>query len=54
VVGVTNYIRHAGDADAVAAARLAVLGNRPISSRTVVTPTLADDWLVDIDLIAVA
>jgi 2-iminobutanoate/2-iminopropanoate deaminase len=54
VVGVTNYIRHAGDADAVAAARLAVLGNRPISSRTVVTPTLADDWLVEIDLIAVA
>lgn len=52
IVRLTSYLRDASYAEANAAARIAALGGRPVPTTAIVTQTLADDWLVEIEVIA--
>lgn len=54
VVRVTSYLRDAAYADENSRARADALGDRAVPTTTVVTETLADDWLVEIEVIAAA
>ncbi len=54
VVRVTSYLRDAAYADENARARADALGDRAVPTTTVVTGTLAEDWLVEIEVIAAA
>lgn len=54
VVRVTSYLRDAAYADENARARVGALGNRAVPTTAIVVETLADDWLVEIEVIAAA
>lgn len=53
VVRVTSYLRDVAYAEENARARVAALG-RAVPTTAIVTQTLADDWLVEIEVIAAA
>ncbi len=52
VVRVTSYLRDAAYAEANARARVAALGGRVVPTTAIVAQTLADDWLVELEVIA--
>jgi 2-iminobutanoate/2-iminopropanoate deaminase len=52
IVRLTSYLRDPAYAEANAAARIATLGGRPVPTTAIVAGTLADDWLVEIEVIA--
>src|SRR5262245_39989945 len=52
IVRVTSYLRDVSYAEANARARVQALGNRPVPTTAIVAQTLADDWLVEIEVIA--
>ncbi|MFI6322055.1 RidA family protein [Nonomuraea sp. NPDC050556] len=54
IVRLTSYLRDPSYAEANAAARVAALGGRPVPTTAIVARTLADDWLVEIEVIAAA
>jgi 2-iminobutanoate/2-iminopropanoate deaminase len=54
IVRVTSYLRDARDADANGAARVAALGGRVVPTTAIVVQTLADSWLVEVEVIAAA
>lgn len=54
IVRVTSYLRDAADAERNGAARVAALGGRVVPTTAIVVQTLADDWLVEIEVIAAA
>ena len=54
IVRLTSYLRDPAYAEANAAARIAALGGRAIPTTAIVAQTLASDWLVEIEVIAVA
>ena len=54
IVRVTSYLRDASFASANGAARERALGNRRVPTTAVVVQTLAPEWMVEIEVIAVA
>jgi enamine deaminase RidA (YjgF/YER057c/UK114 family) len=54
IVRLTSYLRDPAYAEANAAARTAALGGRAVPTTAVVARTLADDWLVEIEVVAAA
>jgi enamine deaminase RidA (YjgF/YER057c/UK114 family) len=52
IVRLTSYLRDPAYAEANAAARIAALGGRPVPTTAIVATTLAEDWLVEIEVIA--
>ena len=54
VVRVTSYLRSAAFAEPNAAARNAALGGRLVPTTAIVVETLASDWLVELEVIALA
>jgi 2-iminobutanoate/2-iminopropanoate deaminase len=54
VVRVTSYLRDASHAEANAAARNAALGGRLVPTTAIVVETLAAEWLVELEVIALA
>lgn len=52
IVRATSYLRDVSYAGPNAAARTAALGGRLIPTTAIVTTTLADDWLVELEIIA--
>jgi enamine deaminase RidA (YjgF/YER057c/UK114 family) len=54
IVRLTSYLRDPAYAEANAAARVAALGGRVVPTTAIVAQTLADDWLVEIEVIAAA
>ncbi|HEX5620098.1 MAG TPA: RidA family protein [Solirubrobacteraceae bacterium] len=54
VVRVTSYLRDGAYAEANARARVAALGGRRVPTTAVVVGTLADDWLVELEIVAAA
>jgi 2-iminobutanoate/2-iminopropanoate deaminase len=54
IVRLTSYLRDVAYAEANGAARVAALGDRRIPTTAIVVQTLADDWLIEIEIIAAA
>lgn len=54
VVRVTSYLRDAAYAEANQNARTAALGGHVVPTTAVVVQTLAEDWLVEIEIVAAA
>lgn len=54
LVRITSYLRDASYAEANAAARVAALGSHRTPTTAIVVQMLSDDWLVEIEAIAVA
>jgi len=54
VVRLTSYLRDAAYAEANQNARLSALGGRAIPTTAVVVQTLMPDWLVEIEIVAIA
>ena len=54
VVRVTSYLRDAAFAERNAAARNAALGGRLVPTTAIVVETLAPEWLVELEIIALA
>jgi 2-iminobutanoate/2-iminopropanoate deaminase len=54
IVRVTSYLRDASYAEANARARVKALGGRAVATTAVVAETLVSEWLVEVELIAVA
>jgi enamine deaminase RidA (YjgF/YER057c/UK114 family) len=54
IVRVTSYLRDGAHAEANAGARVAALRGRPVATTAVVVGTLADDWLVELEIVAAA
>ena len=54
IVRLTSYLRDASYAEENARARIAALGNRRVPTTAIVAQTLAEDWLVEIEIIAAA
>jgi enamine deaminase RidA (YjgF/YER057c/UK114 family) len=54
IVRVTSYLRDAAFAGPNADARTAALGGRVVPTTAIVVQTLADDWLVEVEVIALA
>lgn len=54
IVRLTSYLRDAGFVEANQNARLAALGGRAIPTTAIVAQTLREDWLVEIEVVAVA
>ena len=54
IVRLTSYLRDGSYAEANAAARVAALRGRVVPTTAIVAQTLADDWLVEIEVIAAA
>jgi enamine deaminase RidA (YjgF/YER057c/UK114 family) len=54
IVRVTSYLRDGAYAERNAAARNAALGGRLVPTTAIVVETLAPDWLVELEVIAVA
>ena len=52
IVRATSYLRDVSYAGPNAAARTAALGGRLIPTTAIVTTTLADDWLIELEIIA--
>lgn len=54
IARLTSYLRDASYAEANAEARMEALGGRAVPTTAVVAETLLSDWLVEIEVIAVA
>ena len=54
IVRLTSYLRDVAYVEANGAARVAALGDRRIPTTAIVVQTLAEDWLVELEIIAVA
>jgi len=54
IVRLTSYLRDGAYAEANGAARVKALGDRRIPTTAIIVQTLADDWLVELEIIAVA
>jgi len=54
IVRVTTYLRDAADAERNGAARVAALGGRVVPTTAIVAETISEDWLVEIEAVAVA
>jgi enamine deaminase RidA (YjgF/YER057c/UK114 family) len=54
IVRLTSYLRDVAYAEANGAARIKALGDRRIPTTAIVVQTLADDWLIELEIIAVA
>ena len=54
IVRVTSYLRDGAYAEANAAARNAALDGRLVPTTAIVVGTLAEDWLVELEVIAAA
>lgn len=54
IVRLTSYLRDPAYAEPNAAARTAALGGRAIPTTAIIAQTLADNWLVEIEVIAAA
>jgi len=54
IVRATSYLRDASFAEANGNARIAALGSRRVPTTAIVAATLAADWLVEIEVIAIA
>jgi 2-iminobutanoate/2-iminopropanoate deaminase len=54
IVRLTSYLRDVAYAEANGAARVKALGDRRIPTTAIVVQTLADDWLIELEIIAVA
>jgi enamine deaminase RidA (YjgF/YER057c/UK114 family) len=54
IVRLTSYLRDASSAEANAAARTAAPGGRAVPTTAIVAQTLAEEWLVEIEVIAPA
>ncbi|MGX1788983.1 RidA family protein [Bosea sp. NPDC055332] len=54
IVRLTSYLRDASFVEANQNARLAALSGRAIPTTAIVTQTLREDWLVEIEVIAAA
>jgi enamine deaminase RidA (YjgF/YER057c/UK114 family) len=54
IVRLTSYLRDPSYAEANAAARIAVLGGRPVPTTAIVTQTLSSDWLIELEVVAAA
>jgi 2-iminobutanoate/2-iminopropanoate deaminase len=52
IVRVTSYLRDASYAGPNAEARVAALGGRTVATTAIVVQTLAEDWLVELEVIA--
>jgi enamine deaminase RidA (YjgF/YER057c/UK114 family) len=52
IVRVTSYLRDGAYAQANGDARLAALNGRAVPTTAIVAATLADDWLVEVEVIA--
>jgi enamine deaminase RidA (YjgF/YER057c/UK114 family) len=53
IVRLTSYLRDAAYVEANGAARVRALGDRRIPTTAIIVQTLADDWLVELEIIAV-
>lgn len=54
IVRLTSYLRDASFVEANAAARIAALGGRPIPTTAIVTQTLSEHWLIELEIVAAA
>jgi 2-iminobutanoate/2-iminopropanoate deaminase len=54
VIRVTSYLRDPSYAEANARARVNALGGRAVATTAIVAETLVSEWLVEIEVIAVA
>lgn len=54
IVRVTSYLRDVAYVEANQEARVAALGGRAVPTTAIVVQTLSEDWLVEIEVIAVA
>lgn len=54
IVRITSYLRDASYAEANAAARMEALGGRAVPVTGIVVDHLADDWLIELEVIAAA
>ncbi len=54
IVRITSYLRDPAYAEANAAARIRALGNRAVPTTAIVAQTLIEEWLVELEVIAVA
>ena len=54
IVRLTSYLRHASYAEANQKARVEALSGRVVPTTAIVVETLVSDWLVEIEVIAVA
>ncbi|GAA4962764.1 RidA family protein [Actinoplanes utahensis] len=54
IVRQTSYLRDAAYAEENAAARVAALGGRAIPTTAIVVQTLESDWLIELEIVAVA
>jgi 2-iminobutanoate/2-iminopropanoate deaminase len=54
IVRLTSYLRDASYAEANAQARIEALGDRRIPTTAIVVETLQPDWLIELEIIAVA
>jgi enamine deaminase RidA (YjgF/YER057c/UK114 family) len=52
IVRVTSYLRDRAYAEANARARVAALGGRRVPTTAIVVETLADDWLIELEIVA--
>ena len=53
IVRLTSYLRDGAYAEANGAARVKALGDRRIPTTAIIVQTLAEDWLVELEIIAV-
>ncbi|MEU4396099.1 RidA family protein [Kribbella sp. NPDC023855] len=53
IVRITSYLRDPAYAEANATARIKALGGRAVPTTAIVAQTLAEDWLVELEVIAV-
>jgi 2-iminobutanoate/2-iminopropanoate deaminase len=54
IVRLTSYLRDPAYVEANGAARVEALGDRRIPTTAIIVQTLADDWLVELEIIAMA
>ncbi|EJL23512.1 putative translation initiation inhibitor, yjgF family [Caulobacter sp. AP07] len=54
IVRLTSYLRDVAYVEANGAARVKALGDRRIPTTAIVVQTLAEDWLIELEIIAVA
>ena len=54
IVRQTSYLRDVAYAEENAAARVAALGGRAVPTTAIVVQTLENDWLVELEVVAVA
>jgi 2-iminobutanoate/2-iminopropanoate deaminase len=54
IVRLTSYLRDPSYVEANGAARVKALGERRIPTTAIIVQTLADDWLIELEIIAMA